>query len=191
MIAIPVALTLLRLLLGPLAIALALMHAPRMLFAPLLIVGMLSDVLDGVVARKLGVVRPWMRRLDSITDLAFYLCIFASTWIVTPEVVKQSVFPLSLLLASEAVCYLASFFRFGVFPATHSYLAKIYGLAIFAAFTSVLAFGAGPRAFIVLAAIGLTANAEIFAILVTSRTAPVDVGSIFSRSRESEEPFGS
>jgi len=191
MLAIPVALTLLRLLLGPLAIALALMHAPRILFAPLLIVGMLSDVLDGVVARKLGVARPWLRRLDSITDLAFYLCIFAGTWIVTPEVVKRSILPLSLLLASEAVCYLVSFFRFGVSPATHSYSAKIYGLAIFAAFTGVLAFGAGPRAFAILAAVGLMANAEILAILLTSRVAPVDVPSIFSRSREPEEPFGS
>lgn len=191
MIAIPVALTILRLLLGPLAMALALLHVTRIAFAPLLIAGMLSDILDGVLARKLGVVRPWMRRLDSITDLVFYLCIFASTWIVAPDVVRRSTLPLSLLLASETVCCLISFFRFGVFPATHCYSAKIYGLAIFAAFLSVLAFSAGPRAFVILAAVGLTANAEIAAILLTSRVAPVDVLSIFTQPREPDGSSGS
>lgn len=47
-IAIPLGLTILRLLLGPLAILLAMTNQPRFIFAPLLVIGMLSDIFDGV-----------------------------------------------------------------------------------------------------------------------------------------------
>ncbi|MDQ2866843.1 MAG: CDP-alcohol phosphatidyltransferase family protein [Verrucomicrobiota bacterium] len=185
MIAIPLTLTFLRLALGPLAIVLACAHAPRMIFAPLLLAGMLSDIFDGVLARKFGVVRPWLRRFDSATDIIYYLCIFVATWLVAGAVLRASWLYLALIIGSEALCLIVSWMRFGVMPATHCYSAKIYGLALCGVFVAVLAFGAGATAFAILAIFALVANAEVIAVLLLAREAPVDVPTVFRLNRHS------
>jgi CDP-diacylglycerol--glycerol-3-phosphate 3-phosphatidyltransferase len=146
---------------------------------PLALAGMLSDILDGVVARRLGVARPWLRRLDSLADVTFYLCVLGATWVVAGPVVEAGWLPLGLLLLSEVGCLTASLLRFGVLPATHCYSAKAYGLVLFFAFVGVLSFGAGVWAFYALAAVGLIDNAEVLSILLLSQTPPVDVPSVF------------
>ena len=185
MIAVPIGLTTIRLALGPLAIAFALGHQPHFIYAPLLLVGMLSDVFDGVIARRLGVAHPWLRRFDSATDIVFYSCIFVTTCLVAGDVVRKAISPLSLLAASEVACVVVSLIRFSSMPAIHSYSAKIYGLAMFLAFLGVLALDFGSWAFVVLAIIGLIANTEIIAILCLPRTAPVDVLSVFHLNHKS------
>jgi CDP-diacylglycerol--glycerol-3-phosphate 3-phosphatidyltransferase len=176
-IAIPICLTILRLLLGPVIIAMAMTHQGRMIFGLTLVIGMLSDIFDGVLARQFGVARPWLRRFDSATDIVYYGCVFVATWFAAPKTIV--IFPLVLLAASELVCIAFSFVRFGAMPATHTYAAKIYGIAIFGAFLAVLGFGFGGWVFWLLAIVGLAANIDIIIILGVSRTAPVDVPSIF------------
>lgn len=177
-VALPLGLTTLRLFLGPVAIAIALADQPRWWYAPLLLIATLSDIFDGVIARKLGVSYAWLRRFDSITDVIFYACVFAATCIVAPAVVRMSFIPLALLAASELGCIAVSFLRFRVFPSVHAYSAKIYGLVLFAALLAVLAFDVGAWCFYILTAVGLLANAEEITILVLSKRAPVDVLSL-------------
>jgi len=177
-IAIPIGLTAFRLLLGPIAIIAALTNQPRIIFALLLVAGMLSDIFDGVLARRFNVARPWLRRFDSATDMIYYLCIFVAVWFLTPETITKSILPLALLVLSEIVVILFSFGRFRAMPATHTYLAKAYGLVIFAALFVVLTFGFGAWVFWLLSAVGIAANLEILFILALSTTAPVDVLSV-------------
>ena len=181
---IPALLTTLRLLLGPLALACALSGWPRWLFAPILLVATLSDIYDGVLARRFGVATPALRRYDSVTDMLYYLFVLYSTWLLCRERIT-SYWPLIVaLLASEALCIAISFARFRRFPATHTYLAKLYGLALLACFLALLAFDA-PGGWVVLACVvGLAANAEIVLILCRSPVAPVDVVSIFRAPRQ-------
>lgn len=61
---------------------------------------------------------------------------------------------------------------------THSYLAKFYGVCLFIAFVSLLAFDAPGWVLSSLAAVGTIANLEILLILLFSKTAPVDVASL-------------
>ncbi len=164
--------------LGPIAIAAALTNQPRITFALILIAGMLSDILDGVLARRFGVARPWLRRFDSGTDIVYYLCVLIATWCVAPDTVIKSILPLSLLALSELLVILFSFARFRAMPATHTYLAKAYGVVIFAAFFAILSFGLTAWVFWLLSAIGIAANLEILFILALSPTAPVDVLSV-------------
>ena len=58
MIAIPLGLTLLRLLLGPAVVALALWEVDRRIFLPVLAVGLYTDLFDGIMARRFGVSHP-------------------------------------------------------------------------------------------------------------------------------------
>jgi CDP-diacylglycerol--glycerol-3-phosphate 3-phosphatidyltransferase len=172
-------LTLLRLILGPAAIALALWKVDRMFFLPVLQIGLFTDIFDGILARRFGVSCPWLRRLDSAADLTFYLCALAATAIVAPDTANRAVVPFAILLFSEAACVGVSLARFRLLPATHCYSAKAYAVGLFATFAAILVFDAGPGVVWVLAVLGLAANTEVLTIMILSARAPVDVRSVY------------
>lgn len=63
-----------RLIAGISFIPLVLCHAYSALLVTLLIAGLLSDIVDGVVARHLGVATLALRRADTKADLVFFGC---------------------------------------------------------------------------------------------------------------------
>jgi len=176
---LPFALTLLRLLLGPVALLCALTNVSRWIYLPILVTGTLSDIFDGILARRLGVATPALRRFDSITDVIYYLFILGVAWILCRAVIAQNWFLLALILTSEAVVILVCYAKFGKYPATHSWLAKFYGLCLLTGLTALLVFNAGSWAIIALAIVALVTNTEIIAIHLLMRQPPVDVKSIF------------
>jgi len=177
---LPFALTTLRLLLGPIALACALTNVPRWIYLPILITATLSDIYDGILARRFGVATPALRRYDSITDVIYYLFILAVAWRLCQPVLVQNWILIALILFSEAAVILVSHVRFGKYPAAHSYLAKFYGLCLLAALAALLCFNAGSWAIIALAVVALVTNLEIIAIHFLMNTPPVDVKSIFA-----------
>ncbi|HVU07742.1 MAG TPA: CDP-alcohol phosphatidyltransferase family protein [Verrucomicrobiae bacterium] len=176
---IPFLLTTLRLLLGPVALICAFANVSRLVYLPILIVATLSDIYDGVLARKFGVATSALRRYDSVTDVIYYLFILAVAWILCKPVIEQNYFAIALILLSEIAIILVSFIRFRKYPATHSYLAKFYGLCLLAALVTLLVFNAGSWAVTSLAIVALVTNAEIIAIHLLMPSPPVDVRSIF------------
>jgi hypothetical protein len=86
---------------------------------------------------------------------------------------------IALILFSEAAVIVISFIRFAKYPATHSYLAKFYGLCLLAALAALLVFNAESWAIIALTIVALVTNLEIIAIHFLMNTPPVDVKSIF------------
>ena len=177
---LPFALTTLRLLLGPVALLCALTNVPRWVYLPILVAGTLSDIYDGVLARRFGVATPALRRYDSVTDVIYYLFILAVALLLCQSVITRHWLLIVLILLSETGCILVSYVRFGKYPATHSYLAKFYGLCLLAALSALLVFDAGGWAVIALTMVALTANLEIIAIHLRAGAPPVDVRSIFS-----------
>ncbi|MEI7958779.1 MAG: CDP-alcohol phosphatidyltransferase family protein [Verrucomicrobiota bacterium] len=176
---IPFLLTTLRLLLGPLALAAVLLGWSRMLFAPLLLTATLSDIYDGVLARRFGVSTAALRRYDSVTDVIYYLFILLATWLLCRPMLSAHWAAILALVGSEIVTILTSLLRFRVMPATHSYMAKFYGLCLFACFVGLLTFDAPGWTITALAVVGVTTNTEIIAILCLSKRPPVDVPSLF------------
>jgi len=177
---IPFLLTTLRLLLGPVALACALMGAPRWIYLPILITGTLSDIYDGVLARRYGVATPALRRYDSVTDVIYYLFVLGTAYLLCKTVIAQNWLLIALILLSEAGCILVSYLRFGKYPATHSYMAKFYGLCLLASLVALLVFNAAGWVLIALTIVALVANLEIIAIHFLMNTPPVDVRSIFA-----------
>ena len=84
------------------------------------------------------------------------------------------------MLLSEAGCISICLIRFGTFPATHSWLAKLYGLCLLAGFIALLAFNAGSWVIIALAIVTLVTNSENIAMHLIAKSPPVDVPSIFA-----------
>ena len=180
---IPIALTTFRLLLGPFALACALKGVARIVYLPILVLGTLSDIFDGVLARRFRVATSFLRRYDSITDVVYYLFILVVVLILSPQVLKRTWWAIVIMLASEAACVLVSWVRFGKYPAAHTYLAKFYGLALLGGLVALLVFNASDWVIIAVMVVSLVANAEIIAVHLAADTPPLDVSSIFAQHR--------
>jgi len=177
---LPFALTTLRLLLGPIALVCALAGVTRFVFLPILVTATLSDIFDGILARKFGVATPALRRYDSITDIIYYLFILAVAWLLCKPVIAPNLWLIALMLASEAGAISICLIRFGKFPATHSLLAKFYGLCLLAGLIALLVFNAGNWIIISLAVVALVTNSEIIVMHLIAKSPPVDVPCIFA-----------
>lgn len=137
---IPIALVVLRFLLGPALLGDAADGQTSDWFVLGLVAAFLSDILDGVIARRLGISTAQLRQADSWADLSFYSCIAASTWLVHPDVVLAFRIPLLLVLAAQVGLYGLSWLRFSQFPSYHTYTAKAWGITLFVATVSLFGF---------------------------------------------------
>jgi CDP-diacylglycerol--glycerol-3-phosphate 3-phosphatidyltransferase len=178
LVIIPLGLTTLRLLLGPVACWLAVRGGSGWLFGLILVTGLLSDIYDGVLARRFGVATERLRRYDSLTDLFYYGCILWSAWRVARTDIEPWLGWIAALVIVELAVIAVCLLRFGKMPATHSYGAKFYGLVLFTCFFVLLVWGHAGRLVPVTVAVGLLADAEILLILFLAKTAPVDVKTV-------------
>ncbi|MGM5631150.1 CDP-alcohol phosphatidyltransferase family protein [Apibacter raozihei] len=142
---IPITLIFFRILLIPIVISMSYLggNSIRIFIVILMYLGLLSDIFDGIIARRLGIATEKLRRLDSLVDLFFWLSIGISSWIISPEIIKNNSVPIIFLFILEIICYLVSFLRFKKEASTHSYTAKLWGLSLVVAFTSIIGFNYG------------------------------------------------
>jgi CDP-diacylglycerol--glycerol-3-phosphate 3-phosphatidyltransferase len=166
-VAWPLALTLTRLVMGPGMLLFAWLHPdPGPWLAAGVVVGFLTDLLDGIVARKLGVATPALRRLDSQTDLVFWLCVLGSVFVTRWETGVANLGYVLGMLVLEAATYGISFAKFGRETCTHAYSAKAWSVLAVAAFVAVLGFGEGTYSFAVLFFAYLASWLDVVAIIL-------------------------
>ncbi|MFP9118093.1 CDP-alcohol phosphatidyltransferase family protein [Flavobacterium sp. RNTU_13] len=164
---IPYLLILFRLLLGPLMIYLTYKYGShlRILLAVLLLLGILSDIFDGIIARKQGVSTTFMRRLDSQIDVVFWLCAGWCCWLLNPEIILQNRYATITLFVMEGLTYAFSFTKFGKETCTHALLSKLWGITLFAAFISVLGFGYAGIPFALAVIFGIISHIDVYLII--------------------------
>ena len=128
----PYLLILFRLLLGPTLIFLSLKFGNPVRFELvfLIVLGFLSDIFDGIIARKLSVSSEKMRRIDSQVDLVFWICVGFCCWILNQEIITRNKFAIALVFTMEALTYVFSFAKFRKETCTHAYSSKFWGIKI-------------------------------------------------------------
>jgi len=98
--------------------------------ALIVITALLSDIFDGILARRWSCDTPAVRLFDSMADTLFYLCVAAALWIGQPTVLTHYAALLIPLLALEAMRFGLDLAKFGKPASYHSYLAKAWGLVM-------------------------------------------------------------
>ena len=176
---VPLALTALRAALGPVVVALAFMYPNRAAFAACLALAILSDYFDGVIARRLGVATPALRRMDSIADSIFYVSALVSAWHLHSDLLQQHVFALAILLALELFRYAFDYRKFGREASYHMWSSKFWGLTLFIAFYGLLVHGNGGWPLTLAIYVGIVADLEGLAISVVLPTWQTDVLTLF------------
>jgi phosphatidylglycerophosphate synthase len=180
---LPLALTGLRAALAPVMVLLALAWPAPGAFTACLVAAFLSDVLDGVIARRLGVATPALRRLDSIADSIFYLGALFAAWHLHASALRAHAAALVALGVLELARYAFDLRKFGKEASYHMWSSKLWGVALFAGFVALLAFGE-ERWFVPAAIwIGIAADLEGLAISGTLREWRNDVPTLWHARR--------
>lgn len=118
-----------RLALAPVVVALAVAEHPRWI-AVAIVVATLTDIFDGVTARRLGVATERLRRADSWVDTAFYLGVLAAVVILFPQVLRLHAVGLVMLLGMEVGRAGFETWKFGRPASYHMWSAKAWGVAL-------------------------------------------------------------
>ena len=140
---LPWALVWLRLLLAPLMLFLAWRWPEPLDFALCLALAFLSDIFDGVLARRWGTVTAALRRVDSLVDTLFCLATLGSVWLCRPEAVRQAGILLTVLLVLEVLRYAVDLSKFGREASYHMWSAKLWAAVLYTAFFMVLVMRQG------------------------------------------------
>ena len=143
----------------------------------MLFAGFLSDVLDGIVARRTGTATAGLRRLDSSVDTVFYLAIAVAAWTLRRAEITPLLWLIALVIATELATNAFAWLRFRREASYHARSARVFGLALFVALLAL--FAAGTAALLLPALLlGLVAHAENAAITMTLRGWRHDVPSL-------------
>jgi CDP-diacylglycerol--glycerol-3-phosphate 3-phosphatidyltransferase len=128
-----------RAVLGPVLIAGAACSWNGFALAGMVVAALVSDIYDGVLARRWRCDTAGVRLFDSMADTVFYLCTAAALWVSEPQLWRSYGGLLVVLLVMEAVRFAFDFVKFGKPASYHSYLAKMWGLVMAVAVIGVFA----------------------------------------------------
>lgn len=163
----PQKLILFRFLLAPIILCLAYFvgETSKFIIIILMYLGLVSDILDGIIARKQESSSEKLRRLDSQTDMVFWLSIGFASYILFPNLIKENAIVIWSILLMEVACYVISFLKFGKETCTHAFLSKLWGLTLLIAFTSLIVFNYAGIPFYLAIFLGLISHID--RILIT------------------------
>jgi phosphatidylglycerophosphate synthase len=130
-----------RVFMAPIMVFLALKDPhPQAWMGSIIIAACLSDIFDGILARRWGTENTPLRVSDTIADTLFYLSVLATVLILHREVLLQSLLLLTVLLSLEALRIAIDWMKFRRMASYHTYSAKLWGLSLAAASVAVLTF---------------------------------------------------
>lgn len=165
---VPYLLIFFRFLLAPAVVVISYLMGEQAAYIVLVMMflGLLSDIFDGIIARKMKIDTELMRRLDSQTDLVFWLCIAWSCYLIYPHLIKENLIGVIALVLMEAMCYATSLIKFRKETCTHAFVSKMWGLTLLATFTSMLGFGYGGWVLKTCIILGLISQLDVILIIL-------------------------
>ena len=127
--------------------------------------GITSDILDGIIARKQNLSTTKLRRLDSQTDMIFWLSVGFASWFLVPELLRPHLQVIFFIFFMEVLVYVISILKFGKETCTHAFLSKLWGISLLIAFTSLIAFRHAGIPFMIAIILGIISHVD--RILIT------------------------
>ncbi|MBS1660286.1 MAG: CDP-alcohol phosphatidyltransferase family protein [Bacteroidetes bacterium] len=137
---IPNVLSLYRLLCFPVVLYFAL-HGNAVVFTWLLCINLVTDILDGLIARKFNMMTEVGARLDSIADLGTYILAFVGVFCFKAADFKPYLFSFSIFIGLFIVCDLLALVKFRRLASLHLYSWKIGGYIQGLFFFTLFVFG--------------------------------------------------
>ncbi|MEH2209015.1 CDP-alcohol phosphatidyltransferase family protein [Nostoc sp.] len=100
----------------------------------------LSDIFDGIIARRLNVSTAQLRQADSWADVCLFSCIFVSAWIVYQDILVTYSVPLLMIVFAQLLWWVVNLVKYGKPASYHTYSAKFWGITLFIAVIALFGF---------------------------------------------------
>ena len=145
-----------------------------------LITGILTDIFDGIIARKLKCDTIHLRQLDSKADTVFWIALLYLLLSIHAKFMRDHAVELFILLASEITIQLFGYFKFNRALALHTYAAKTWAVLLTLTVLQLLLIGHAETLFYIMFVWGLLSQIEVMIIVFKLKIFTIDVRSIFS-----------
>ena len=122
---------------APAIFVLACFGFPGPLLAAILCAAFLSDVFDGIIARRLGVATAALRHADTLADTVFYIAAAVALRIAVPDAFDGAGVPLVLLIAIHVSRTTFELAKYGRVASYHMWSSKALGILLLATMTTV------------------------------------------------------
>lgn len=124
--------------LGPVMILLYLVCERVIVGVTCIGLALLSDVFDGILARRWHVDSAALRRWDTRADTFFYACVLAMVWLRHPAALERRSLLIAGLLTAEVLQHAFAAAKYGRHASYHSWLSRIWGLMMASAMIALL-----------------------------------------------------
>ena len=123
---IPNLITLYRLLMVPVILYFAISGREK-LFAVFLVINLISDIIDGYIARRFKMESEIGAKLDSFADNFNYVLAFIGFFIFKMDDLRQHIVSLIIFISMLLLTVIVPLIKFRKFPSFHLYITKIGG----------------------------------------------------------------
>ena len=145
----------------------------------LILIGFLSDIVDGIVARKLGVSTVSLRKLDSIIDRIFWLLVLIACFMLYPVFMSTKWTWLAGVLILEMLVFAFCIFKFYKIPSPHNFLAKLWGVSIALTLTEIMITGSSDWLFTLMVLFGVASRLDSLMIHILLKEWDHDIPSTY------------
>ena len=140
--------------------------------------GVLSDIFDGIIARKQNTSSKEFRITDTAIDLVFYLSLAYFIYSFNPSIITKNIKLIAGILSLESLMYLISLVRFRQFPSPHDIMSKFWAIYLLIEFTLLL-LGLDGIHFTIALRVGLIVHAQRVLIYVILKHWEHDIPSLY------------
>ena len=145
----------------------------------LMAIALLTDIFDGIIARKLNVSSEKLRIWDSNVDLFFWLASIVSIFFLNFNFVWENSIWIGSVILLELLSYLISLIKFKKTIATHSILAKFWTITLLLFLIDLCLNRSSQIPFFICVGLGIISRIEILLIIFNLKKWTTDVPSIF------------
>ena len=149
----------------------------------LMVIGLITDIFDGIIARKLNVSSEKLRIWDSNVDQFFWIIIILSIFYLNFDFVKDNKIWIGSIVLLELTAYLISYIKFKKTIATHSILAKFWTISLLCFLIDLTLHSTSQLAFYICITLGIISRIEINLIILKLKKWVTDIPSIFVVSK--------
>ncbi|MGQ7868587.1 CDP-alcohol phosphatidyltransferase family protein [Sunxiuqinia sp. sy24] len=155
-------------------------------FVILLCISLVSDVLDGNIARYFKLQTNFGAALDNLADICTYAMALLGLFLFKWTEIESHAWILYLFLAVFVLSYLVAFFRFGKIPGLHLYSAVSAGYVQSIFFFILFVFGFYPWMYFLAVGWGVVAYTEKIFVLLKLDDIRIGVKGLYWLMKEGE-----
>ncbi len=148
-------------------------------FALFLCINLITDILDGLIARMFDLKTKFGAKLDSLADNGTFIAAFIGIFTFKMGELSESIWMLWLFIAFFVTGLIVSFVKFKQYPSLHLYTTKIGGYIQGVFIFTLFAWGFNEYLFYAAMILGYISHVEEISILLISKHMKTDAKGLY------------